>query len=263
MNELQLVIAIIAITVLLIIVLILSIVRDIISKETHVKSEPVPHVPEKQSAPNELTTELITNAETKKEHELKPEPVLVTEPEEKAPLLMDEHDIEMVEESQTKETDYQAQASNYQNLPQDSMLRRHYLTHLRAMIEALHTPCPTDSALKRHYDSIIAVELEQCLNDQGAVEQLICKYHDHKNALTQTIQDKENLTESPQAQTITQDVVTRQDLLKLPEDSMLRRHFITHLHAMVEAKMPPRPTDPALRTDYDAMVKAEVEKLLG
>lgn len=258
MNELQLVIAIIAITVLLIIVLILSIVREIISKETHLKSEPVHQEPEKQSAPNEFATELISNAETTKEHE--PEP----EPEEKATLLMAEHDIEMFEESQTKETDYQAQASKYQNLPQDSMLRRHYLTHLRAMIEALHTPCPTDSALRRHYESIITSELEQCLNDQGAVERLICKYHDHKNALTQTIEDKKIPAESlPQAQTITQDADTPQELLKLPEDSMLRRHFITNLHAMVEAKMPPRPTDPALRVQYDAMVKAEVEKLLG
>ncbi len=63
-------------------------------------------------------------------------------------------------------------------LPQDSVLKRHYLTHVCAMIESLAPLRPTDSVLCRHYDSMIAAELGQCLSDKKAMEQLI---HDYEN----------------------------------------------------------------------------------
>lgn len=62
------------------------------------------------------------------------------------------------------------------SLPQDSILRRHYFTHLCTMIETLAPPRPTDSVLCRHYDTMIAVRIAQCLSDKGAMEQLTCDY---------------------------------------------------------------------------------------
>jgi len=66
--------------------------------------------------------------------------------------------------------------TNSCSLPQDSILRRHYFTHLCAMIETLVPPRPTDSVLCRHYDTMIVVKIAQCLSDKGAMEQLICDY---------------------------------------------------------------------------------------
>ncbi len=51
--------------------------------------------------------------------------------------------------------------------------------------------------------------------------------------------------------------------LQIPEDSTLKRHFISALRVEIESGMPPRPTDTALRNQYDAEVQVELDKLLG
>ncbi|MCK9396146.1 MAG: hypothetical protein M0Q44_11205 [Methylobacter sp.] len=61
-------------------------------------------------------------------------------------------------------------------LPQDSILRRHYMTHLCTMLESLVPPRPTDSVLRRHYDAMIVTQIAQCLNDKKAMEQLLHAY---------------------------------------------------------------------------------------
>jgi hypothetical protein len=55
------------------------------------------------------------------------------------------------------------QASDKLKLPEDSMLRRHFLAHLQSEVESALFPRPTDSVLRRHYDSLVAVELENRL----------------------------------------------------------------------------------------------------
>lgn len=45
-------------------------------------------------------------------------------------------------------------------IPEDSVLKRHYLTQLRSEIEQELFPRPTDFNLQRHYDSLIAAEIE-------------------------------------------------------------------------------------------------------
>jgi hypothetical protein len=49
----------------------------------------------------------------------------------------------------------------------------------------------------------------------------------------------------------------------VPEDSMLRRHFLTHLRSEIEAEIMPHPIDPNLRHYYDASVAAEIQKRLA
>ncbi len=51
--------------------------------------------------------------------------------------------------------------------------------------------------------------------------------------------------------------------LKLPEDSTLRRHFLTHLQSEIESALSPRPTDSILQRHYDALVTAELENRLA
>jgi hypothetical protein len=49
----------------------------------------------------------------------------------------------------------------------------------------------------------------------------------------------------------------------VPEDSMLRRHFLTHLRTEVETEIMPHPIDPNLRHYYDASVATEIQKRLA
>ncbi len=50
--------------------------------------------------------------------------------------------------------------------------------------------------------------------------------------------------------------------LVIPEDSMLRRHFLTHLRAQVENELMPQSSDATLRHYYEASVAAEIQKRL-
>lgn len=68
-------------------------------------------------------------------------------------------------------------------IPQDSVLRRHYVSHARYMIETVSMPRPTESVLRRHYEQLIASQLDDCLTDSAKMERLIQRYDEHrKNA---------------------------------------------------------------------------------
>jgi hypothetical protein len=138
------------------------------------------------------------------------------------------------------------------NVPQDSMLRRHYLTHLHAMIAELNqTTCPTDSMLHRHYDAHIASKMEQYLNDEEATKQLIACYENYKK----------NLAFPPQKLKVSPTVADYKHS-KIPEDSMLRRHFLANLYVQIANNLPARPTDSSLRRHYNTMLEHEVKKQL-
>ena len=252
MNELE--IAAIATVLLLIIILIIFMIRKRISKKAKPKKDPKLPESAMQAKENKQANKPLIDTEPKNEP--------LAEPQTKEPLCSTESNSELIVESQTNETVTPTQKECYKNLPQDSTLRRHYLTNLRAMIESLKPPRPTDSSLSRHYDAMILAEIEQCVSDQGAIERLICNYEDHKNALAQQIQEPKTIAEPLlKAEMSREDA--QQENLKLPEDSMLRRHTITNLYAIVESNMPLRPTDSVLRRHYDTMINTEVNKLLG
>jgi len=48
-------------------------------------------------------------------------------------------------------------------VPEDSALKRHFMSALKAQIESDMQPCPTESTLKRHYDSTVQAKLENLL----------------------------------------------------------------------------------------------------
>lgn len=62
----------------------------------------------------------------------------------------------------------QTETSSKMTLPEDSALRRHFLTHLRAEIIANYPNRPTDSTLSRHYDALISAELEKKMEELTA-----------------------------------------------------------------------------------------------
>ena len=160
MNENHLVIAIMVISVLLIITLIFFIAREIISENTKGIVFPEPEI---QPAVDILANKPKSETETKKEHELESptkEPLYSTEDD---IVFIDEHGIVLIEESQANEKVSLAQTNIYENLPQDSMLRRHAITHLYAIVESNMPLRPTDSALRRHYDTMINHEVNKRL----------------------------------------------------------------------------------------------------
>ncbi len=48
-------------------------------------------------------------------------------------------------------------------IPEDSALRRHYLSQLSADVAASLPAKPTDSSLKRHYEQLLAAKLADAL----------------------------------------------------------------------------------------------------
>ncbi|MDD5463027.1 MAG: hypothetical protein PHG00_15575 [Methylococcales bacterium] len=153
----------------------------------------------------------------------------------------------------------ETESRKYGHLPEDSMLRRHYLTHLFGMIESTRSSLPTDSALSHHYNAMIIAEMEECLSSNVKMDQLVRDYEKYKKSLAMETQKPEAMvqpSEDPIATTV------KHENPKLPEDSMLRRHHLTHLRALVESKAPQCPTDSTLRRHYEAMIENEVNKLL-
>lgn len=57
--------------------------------------------------------------------------------------------------------------------------------------------------------------------------------------------------------------VAKSTKLAVPEDSMLKRHFLTQLRADIENSMMPSLADPNLKHYYEASVAAEFQKRLS
>lgn len=51
--------------------------------------------------------------------------------------------------------------------------------------------------------------------------------------------------------------------LVVPQDSTLKRHFLTQLRAEIENTLMPNSTDPSLKHYYEAAVAAEFQKRLS
>ncbi|WP_262966268.1 hypothetical protein [Methylobacter psychrophilus] len=125
---------------------------------------------------------------------------------------------------------------NSNNVPQDSTLKRHFVSHLRTMIESLK-PRPTDSTLSRHYDSLINTEVEQCVNDQDALERLIARYEGNPKTLAQAIEAPKTLAEPVLKTEVGAKVkqakasTAKPELSHRPTDSTLARHYDTIINA--------------------------------
>ena len=112
-------------------------------------------------------------------------------------------------------------------VPEDSVLRRHYFAALAAEREAITHPYPTDSVLRRHYESRFGL-----LTTPSAAS--VEPAHLSTAEATESVK------------------------LSAPEDLALNRHFLTQLRAEVEAKFLPRPTDFTLSRHYESLIQAEV-----
>ncbi len=58
-------------------------------------------------------------------------------------------------------------------LPEDSVLRRHYVTHVRQMVEDMAGPVPSDSVLRRHHEQLVGSRVDECLESGERLAALI------------------------------------------------------------------------------------------
>jgi len=142
-----------------------------------------------------------------------------------------------------------------EQIPEDSVLRRHYLANKAATELALHEPYPSDSVLQRHYDTE-----HRLIDDSSAVD-----------ARSVAPAAQTNVSGSSQKYSIIEKAVDKSEPAKtvnaspkceIPQDSILKRHFISQLRAEIETNMAVRPTDSVLRRHYESLVGAELEKRL-
>jgi hypothetical protein len=145
------------------------------------------------------------------------------------------------------------------------------------MVESLQHPRPTDSTLSRHYESVINAEIEQCVNDQGALEQLISRYEDHTKTFVQPIEAPQILAEPfikaevnaepAKEPTVSQQTdIIAEPLSVRPTDSALARHYDTMIKVIAKEQtvseqidtiaepLSVRPTDSTLARHYDTMM---------
>jgi hypothetical protein len=116
--------------------------------------------------------------------------------------------------------------SEISDAEEEPMLKRHHLHHVRVMLAATTFPRPTDSALSRHYDEMIDTKAEDCLNDEVKMARLMADYAASQN--NQAVEENSVLESTSHQAMVTE------SQMAIPEDSMLRRHYLTHLQTNLE-----------------------------
>lgn len=168
-----------------------------------------------------------------------------------------------------------AMATEVSPEPEDSVLHRHYEAEQEAKKEALAHPYPTDSVLRRHYDTLHKIQLDAGTQKPAAVGEVasatklaattattpgIAPVRSSKASIIEQAIRKDSQGATPPA--VTAKPVGHTVKLALPQDSVLKRHFISQLQAEIAAGFSPRPSDSVLKRHYDALIQSELEKRL-
>jgi len=143
------------------------------SKETLISKPKTPEQ-EKQQSEIKSTAKIAVNSEAVVVDSQVTDTTSISSPV--AESVKPVSNIEISAKPQVKEAAVSPVENSSSGFPQDSILRRHYFTHLCTMIEALAPECPTDSILCRHYYMMLLTEIDRCLNDKKAMERLIYDY---------------------------------------------------------------------------------------
>jgi hypothetical protein len=189
--------------------------------------------------------------------------VEIAEPEKKAiePIITPEPVRKVVDEAVSApviRVEMQAKPAimiEKQEVPQDSILRRHFLANLRTQIEAGYPSRPTDSILKRHFESAIATEMEKYIVEPSQKQVA-------SNTRVPQIESPVIASTKATAVTEAKSLDTKQPKQKLPQDSILRRHYLSQLRFDIESTLPLRPSDSILKRHYNNLICSEMAKRL-
>ena len=104
---------------------------------------------------------------------------------------------------------------------------------------------PEDSTLRRHY-------LQNLSAQAGS-----------STDIAEAVINKEEIAVSvPEDSAVEVTAVETGSVSSIPQDAVLRRHFVQQLTAETEAEMPDRPTDSTLKRHYDAQLLSSVSSKL-
>lgn len=111
------------------------------------------------------------------------------------------------------------------NLPEDSIQRRHAIAELQNRIETLYGEAPSDSILSRHHTNHINSVIVESLTNKEFLDLLTGQYESLKTNPTATA--------SPALETSTPaatETVSATEIRDIPTDSILKRHYDTMIN---------------------------------
>lgn len=127
-------------------------------------------------------------------------------------------------------------------VPEDSTLKRHFLAQLAAERSAITHPYPTDSVLRRHYDQQQIASLSVTpINEEPTIVETPIKVE----AAMQTALE----IQPPR--------------LAIPEDSVLKRHFLATIQHKLELQHSPRPSDAVLKRHHKQLIQSRIDSYLA
>ncbi|MDX8127317.1 hypothetical protein QLH52_08500 [Methylomonas sp. OY6] len=121
-------------------------------------------------------------------------------------------------------------------IPEDSVLKRHYLAALQAEKEALSNPYPTDSVLRRHYETLHKIASPQ-----------------HSQAVDESAPSQPEAAAQPASPV---------EAVR-PEDSSVQTQDLEQLRREIAAELPTPPTDSVLKRHYDSLLQTKLQQRLA
>ena len=152
---------------------------------------------------------------------------------------------EPAKESVVKTPTIHVSKTTTDNLPQDSIQRRHTLSQLHNFIESIKGPRPSDSIQSRHYDALVYSQITQALTDKVALENIYKGYE----SLNKTV-----------AQALIKPTSNIQEIAVEIEEPPVTP--TTHLKTETKSVISLPPTDSILRRHYDTIINNELNRLL-
>lgn len=174
------------------------------------------------------------------------------------------------------------------HVPRDSVLLRHYLTHLCSQLNELY-PRPGESVLRRHHGQLLASRLEVCLLEQAAVEKLQAAHEILKKQVSEEVPKPLGMSIAPspapdvldgeppavEPETVAQAASVASLKVRaaepeseippmgthVPEDHVLRRHYLTHILGMLQ-DLNPAPADSVLHRHHQQHFKNLFDRCL-
>lgn len=151
----------------------------------------------------------------------------------------------LADESEPSAASIQSVAPEQENanpfIPEDSILKRHYLGQMATERTNITNPYPTDSVLIRHYQ-----QRHLALLDLPANEPI---FETSAGLVTNEPdgQTLHNIGEKP----------------SIPEDSVLKRHVLSAVRYDIENQYPPCPSDAVLKRHYLQLIQSKIDIYLS
>jgi hypothetical protein len=144
------------------------------------------------------------------------------------------------------------------HVPEDSNLKRHFISLIGSMLEALyHNQQPSDSTLTRHFQQWLEYQRDLCIQDQNAYEQLL---GDYSACRSETCRG--SIHSSPE-HSVMQDVGEGMVATWLPSDSTLKRHYVANIRRIIEESYGQTPTAFDLARHYKQLIEQQLEECLS